>query len=178
MPEKPKKFLPALYGGIIMGAISGLPFLSLVNCCCCAGVMFGGLMSVFFYKKDLTASMPPLSSTDALQLGALAGVFGAIVGTLLNGLTLASVGNVGGETAMEILRSLGDQIPPEVLDQIESRLKDSGTFTGLALITQFFWSIIVDPLFGLIGGLIGYSVFKPKQAPLSPQPPAAPPVQS
>ncbi len=51
MPEKPSKLMPALYGGVIMGLISGIPFLNLVNCLCCAGVMLGGFMAVFFTRR-------------------------------------------------------------------------------------------------------------------------------
>ena len=31
MPDKPGKLMPALYGGVIMGVISGIPILSIVN---------------------------------------------------------------------------------------------------------------------------------------------------
>jgi len=47
-----------------MGLISGIPFLNFVNCCCCAGVLFGGFMAVFFYSKELKAGMAPLESSD------------------------------------------------------------------------------------------------------------------
>jgi hypothetical protein len=174
MPERPSKLLPALYGGVIMGVISAVPFLNLLNCLCCAGIMVGGLMSVFFYKNDLTPSMPPLTSSDGLQLGALAGVFGAIVGTILHAVTLAAFGNVGSETVMQILRSFGDQIPPQVLDQIESGMQQSGGFSGLSILWTFLTSIILDPLFGLLGGLIGYSFFKPKPEMVNVQPPPPP----
>jgi len=171
MPERPSKFLPALYGGIIMGVISAVPFLNFLNCLCCAGVMIGGLMSVFFFKKDLTSSMPPLTSNDALQLGALAGVFGAVVGTLLHAITVTTVGNVGAETVMQILRGMGDQIPPDVLDQIERSVEQSGGMSGLSIVWTFFTSIILYPLFGLLGGLIGYAFFKPKPQMMNIQPP-------
>ncbi len=96
MPDKPSKLMPALYGGIIMGVISGVPFLNIVNCLCCAGLLLGGFMAVFFYKKDLTAAMPPLTSGDGVQLGALAGLIGAIVANLLDAILLTTVGNISG----------------------------------------------------------------------------------
>ena len=174
MPERPRKLLPALYGGIIMAVISAVPVLNLLNCLCCAGIMLGGLMSVFFYKNDLSPTTTPLSSTDGLQLGALAGVFGAIAGTLLQAIMLAAFGNIGGETAMQILRGFADQIPPDVLDQIEKGMEQSGGFTGLSILWTFFTSIILYPLFGLLGGLIGYSVFKQKPEVMNVQPPPPP----
>jgi len=46
----------------------------------------GGFMAVFFYKKDLTESSPPLTNGDGLGLGALAGVVGAVVTMILTAL--------------------------------------------------------------------------------------------
>jgi len=159
--------MPALYGGIVIGVISGLPFLSLINCLCCAGVLLGGFLSVFFYKKDLTPQMPPLTSNDALQLGALAGLFGAIVGNILSAIILYSVGNLMGEAMMEFFEGFRDQMPPGTIEQIEEGVR-SGEVSPVGIVI----SLIIDPLFGLLGGLIGYSVFKPKAA-IEPLPPPA-----
>ena len=101
MPEKPSKLMPALYGGVIMGVISGIPFLNLVNCLCCAGVMLGGFMAVFFYQKDLTPEKGPLTNSDSLQLGALAGVFGALVGLVLTVIFHFALGAAAGEATGE-----------------------------------------------------------------------------
>jgi hypothetical protein len=35
---------------------------------------------------------------------------------------------------------------------------------------NFVFALIIDPLFGLLGGLIGYQVFKPKTAVMPPPP--------
>jgi hypothetical protein len=82
MPEKPSKLMPALYGGIIIGLISGIPFLSFVNCLCCAGVLFGRVMAVFFIRKILPLRCR-LTRSDALAVGALAGLFGALFSNIL-----------------------------------------------------------------------------------------------
>ncbi len=174
MPEKASKLLPSLYGGVIIGVIAGLPFLGLLNCFCCAGVMLGGLMSVFFYKNDLTSTMPPLTSNDSLQLGLLAGVFGAVFGTLIHGMILAAFGDITTGTLLHILRGLEGRIPPEALEQIENSMSHSAGLGMLSLVTTFFVSLILYPLFGLIGGLIGYSLFKPKQMATPPSNPQTP----
>lgn len=179
MPEKPRKLLPALYGGLIMGAISGLPVISIVNCFCCAGILLGGFLSVMFYKNDLTASMPPLNSSDCLQLGALAGLFGAVFGTILHVFTLLAIGDVSGGIVLDILRNMN--LPPEVLDQIEERMGASGQVAGFSTAISFATSLVIDPLFGLLGGLLGYSAYKPKPHMMNaPPPPPAPtsPAQS
>ncbi len=166
MHERPSKLIPAIYGGIIMGVISSVPFLSFVNCLCCAGILFGGFMSVFFFKKDLTTEMDPLSSSDALQLGAMSGVMGAIVSNVLSALVMLAVGNLAGEALYKgivgIYDSLGllNQFPPDALEKMQTGMTQS----RLSAITIFF-SFIIDPLFGLLGGLIGYSVFRVKPDP-------------
>lgn len=170
MPDKPNKLMPALYGGIIMGVISGIPFLNIINCCCCAGILLGGALAVFFYKKDLREGMPPLTSGDAIELGALAGVFGAIIGTILTAGTFALMGNVSGEFMMEFMERFRDQVPPGTLEQMEEQLREGG-FTIINLVT----SLIIDTIFGLLGGLIGYAIFKPKPRQLNAEPPSLPP---
>ncbi len=174
MPNRPGIVLPALYGGIIMGVISAVPGLSLLNCFCCAGIMLGGFLAVFFYKKDLTPGMPPLASSDGLKLGALAGVFGAVVSIILSKLVAMMLGGTEEKMVKDLIESMGlaDQLPPGTMDQIEQ---------GMGAGMSFFQAVIlfvIEPLFGLIGGLIGYSVFKEKQvvpAAPPPPPPAAPP---
>jgi hypothetical protein len=172
MSTKPNKMLPALYGGLIMGIISGVPFLNFVNCCCCAGIMLGGFLAVFFYKNDIKPDMPPLMSSDALAVGALAGVFGAVVSSVLEGAALLAFGNLTGKTIADIITGIYgragiiDQLPPQALEQLNAL--EYMKFTPLLVIRAF----ILHPLFGLIGGLIGYAVFKPKQ--ILVQPPTVP----
>ncbi|MDH3253165.1 MAG: hypothetical protein OEM41_10265 [Ignavibacteria bacterium] len=174
MNNRPDKLLPALYGGIIIGVISAVPFLNWVNCCCCAGVMLGGFLSVLFYKNDLPPSVV-LTNGDALQLGALAGLFGAVIGTGVNALFLSLLGNISGESLAEILHGFEGVIPPEAFDGLEEGILHADRIGPIAILWSFATSLVIDPLFGLLGGLIGYSVFKPKQPPQV-SPPAPPPM--
>jgi hypothetical protein len=166
------KIKPALFGGLIIGLISGIPFLNLLNCLCCAGVLFGGLMSVYFYKQDLPPGGPGVTSSDSMQLGALAGVIGAITGNIIAAIILLAAGNVAGQAMLSFFDSSGilDKMPPEAVDQMERNISTG----GLSVFTVIF-SIVIDVIFGLLGGLIGYSMFKQKN-PMPPQmPPMTPP---
>lgn len=169
MPEKPSMLMPALYGGIIMAVISAVPGLNLINCLCCAGVMFGGFMAVYFYKKELTPEMPPLQSSDGLQLGALAGVFGGVIGAILTVLITQAMGNIGGEFMLQFMERFRDSMPPESWDEMEQSIKEGGLS-----ILQIITSLVVSIIFGLLGGLIGYAVLKPKQQMMNVQPPQMP----
>jgi hypothetical protein len=166
MPEKPSKLMPALYGGVIIGIISGVPFLSFVNCLCCAGVMFGGVMAVFFYKKDLPPDNPTFTNSDAIALGALAGVFGALISNVITGILLVTVGNIAGKAIYDLViglyDSMGilDKMPPDAVEQMEQGMMEGGLS-----VTNIILSFVIYPLFGLLGGLIGYAMFKPKPLP-------------
>ena len=156
MPQKPDKLLPALYGGIIIGVISGTPFLHYVNCLCCAGILFGGLMSVFFYKQNLTSEMPPLTSSDGVLLGTLAGVFGAIVSLVIAAILFFTVGNIDGEMMLRLFSGFLEKLP-ETVEQMEQSIRQ-GSFSPLTIIGSFVTCVP----FGLLGGLIGYAIFKQK----------------
>jgi hypothetical protein len=172
MPQKPSIVLPALYGGIIIAAISAIPGLNLINCLCCAGVLLGGALSVFFYKKDLGPEQQQLSSGTAIQLGTLAGVFGAIIGTAITAAIFAAFGNVSKEIIASFFERFRDQLPPDAFDQAMRGL-ESGGLTILTLVT----SLIIDTIFGLLGGLIGFAIWKPKPGMMTqpPQPRYVPP---
>jgi hypothetical protein len=175
MPEKPSILMPALYGGIITGVLSGIPFLSFINCLCCAGVLFGGFMAVFFYNKDLTPQSPPLTSQDGLKLGALSGLFGGVIGTIISALLMAVVGNLAGQAMYDMIYNIYDsagildQMPPEAIDEMERGIKEGGLSA-----TSVIGSLIIYPIFGLLGGLIGYSVYKPKGPAVPPPAPVVP----
>ena len=161
MPQKPDKFGPALYGGIIMGVFAAVPFLNFVNCLCCAGYLFGGFMGVYFYKKALTEEMEAMTSSDAMGLGAFAGLFGAVTSTILGGLLFLVLGNIANEAVLQTMKSMGvlDQLPPDALAQVEQSLEEQG-FSIIGVVFSF----ILCPLFGLLGGLIGYAVFRQRKS--------------
>lgn len=174
MNQKPDKLIPALYGGVIMALISAIPFLSLLNCLCCAGVMLGGFFAVFFYKNNFTPETPPFTSGDCMGVGALAGVFGAIIGTILSIASLALFGNIMGEFLMNMFRNMEIDIPAEALEAWEESMSAGVTF--FTMILQLVTSLVLDTIFGLLGGLIAFSVYKPKKAMMPPPmpPPTAP----
>jgi hypothetical protein len=180
MPAKPDKLVPALYGGILIAVLASIP---LVNCCCCIIAMGGGLLAVYFYKNTLKPESMPLESSDGVQLGLLAGAFGAVIAVLISIVIQLIFGNVGSKMVIEFLDRLAESgnIPPEAMEGIDrarEELERSLTegFQLINVVKAFAMSIIVYPLFGLFGGLIGASWFKPKQPPVFQQPPPAVPM--
>ena len=179
MPPKPSKVQPALVGGAVIGFISAVPFLNFINCFCCVGVLLGGFLAVMLYKNNITPGMAPLTSNDALALGAFAGLFGAVIGTVLSAIIMALFGNVAGEMFYDLVvkfyQNAGIEVPEEFYDELrQALLKES---LGIAwMFLSLFFGIIVDSIFGLLGGLLGYAVFKPKTPPVPTVPPTTPSV--
>ncbi|MBI4546492.1 MAG: hypothetical protein HY707_00820 [Ignavibacteriae bacterium] len=170
MNPKPDKKIPALYGGIIMGLISAIPFVNIINCLCCTGILLGGFLAVMFYKNNFTPGTPPFTAGDCLAVGALAGIVGAVVDTVLSLMFLAIFGDVTQQYILDLIRNMDIQVPEEFYELFEEAMRQE--MAGFAIIMNFFFALILDVLFGLLGGLIGYSVFKPKgQQPLQPSPP-------
>lgn len=173
MNPKPDKVIPALYGGIIMALVSNIPFLSIVNCLCCAGILLGGFLAVFFYKNNFTPDTPPFTSGDCIGVGAFAGVFGAVFGTLLSALFMSLFGNIFLKQVLDILENMNIQLPEEAMRGIEESMNEG--FQIVSMVWSLLANLVIYPVFGLLGGLIGYNVYKPKHQVMMPPPP--PPAQ-
>jgi len=173
MLEKPNKLRIALICGAVIGVVSAIPGLSLINCCCCAGVWLGGVLAMYLYKQEFTEGMPPLESSDALMLGLMAGVVGAFVATLVNVLILVTFGPVEAELVRSISGKVLDRmseqgsLPPDMVetlkDQIEQSIKDSGRMSSI--FGGLFITLIIYPIFTILGALLGYSIFRRKMPP-------------
>jgi hypothetical protein len=179
MFEKPSKLRPAILGGLIVGAISGIPGLNLLNCCCCAGILLGGAMSVYFYKQEFTNEIPPMESSDALILGIVAGIIGALITTILSATISLLLGPV--ETQMmgnfmeKLMQKLEDRgsLPAGTMDnmrdQFEQAIKEGGTIGGI--LRSLVYALIIYPIFSMLGGLIGFGMFGKKKPAAPPTPP-------
>ena len=152
--------MPALYGGLIIAGISAIPGLNLINVCCCAGILLGGFLAVFFYKQEFTPEMDPLTSNDCVRLGALSGVIAAVAGTLISTIVMLVFGNIALEMMLKIIHRLNVELPSNLDQMIEDGMHERLSF--LAMMFSLVINLIIDVLFATLGGLIGWSVFKPK----------------
>lgn len=160
MRPKPDRLMPALYGGLVIAGISAIPGLNLINVCCCAGILLGGFLAVLFYKQDLTPEMDPLTSNDCVRLGALAGLIAAVAGTMISMVVMLVFGNIALDMMMRIIHRLNVELPENVDQMIQQGMEERISFFGFVF--SLFLNVIVDVVFATLGGLIGWSVFKPK----------------
>jgi hypothetical protein len=157
-----------------MGLISSIPFVNLVNCLCCAGILLGGFLATYFYKSNFTPDTPPFTSGDCMAVGAISGVVGTIVATTLSLLFVVLFGDLTQEFILRMIENM--DLPEEALDAINQAFEEQTSAFNILL--EFLMNLVIYPLFGMLGGLIGYNVYKPKQAMMPPPPPMPqPPTQ-
>ena len=167
MFDKPNKLRSALVGGGLIGAISGLPGLNLLNCCCCAGVMLGGLVAVYLYRQEFSNEMPPMESSDALILGIVAGIAGALIGSMIGAVILLLFGPLEARVLRQVWERLvgrleqGGNMPAGSIEDLRSRMdqsmQEARSIGGI--LRSLMFSLILYPIFSMLGGLIGYGFF-------------------
>lgn len=136
-------FISGLVGALVMVVLTQVPFLNLINCLLCAGVWIGGIVAVWFYRRQ-TGQL--VTSGQGAILGAVAGLIGAVVG--------AVVGTIFGGALISTL------IASDPTGSAEDIL---GGFAGAGAgaMIGFLFNIILYPLFGAIGGAAYAAMAKP-----------------
>jgi len=152
---------PALLGGVVIGVLSALPVVNLVNICCCGWVLFGGGLAAYLMQQQRPQ---PISVGDGALVGLMAGAIGAVVSTFVSIPINAIMMPFQAGMLDQALSNAGD-MPPEARAFLESLR--GGTLAGVASVFAFMLSLVVFSVFGLVGGLFGAVFFK-KQAPPSP----------
>lgn len=164
----PAKMQPALLGGVAIGVLSALPVVNIGNFCCCAWVVLGGALAAYLMQQNHPA---PINVGDGAIVGLMAGVIGAIVGSVLAIPISMAMGPFQMRVFERIMESSRD-MPPEVREIFEQMRGGMGgaAMMGATFIISLLFSLLFYSVFGLVGGLLGAMMFK-KQAP-SPPPPA------
>ncbi|HWO01202.1 MAG TPA: hypothetical protein VNS63_18215 [Blastocatellia bacterium] len=174
MIEKPSKIQPALVGGLIIGLLWSLPFLSLINFCCCLGVLAGGAVAALMLIKR--SPVLPVSTGDGAVVGLLAGVVGAGVHLVL-GVPISIIFNPAG---VSFLKSLIAQInsDPQFRAAMEEALRSQEN-QGLPerFIAALLGWLVVSVIsigFSALGGVIGVAMFEKRKGQQPPFPPSPP----
>src|SRR5688500_8688176 len=125
------KLQPVILGGVLIGVLASLPYVSTLNGCCCLWVLAGGVLTTYLLQER---SPLPVTAGEAAVSGLLAGVIGAIIASVIGATLLAVLG--GGPDAFDSIPR-GD-MPPE-MSRIIDRFRE---------LTPSFWSI--GPFFAYI----------------------------
>jgi hypothetical protein len=176
---------PSLIGGVALGVSMGLvglisalaPLLGCLGCVACCTLPPGaGFLASYLYLKD-AAPAPEKPYGDGAVLGLMAGIFGAVVGTVVSipiQFLQRSLGLM--PDTDELIGQMQDaNLPPEVVDLIEKLMPSAEGFSIVGLVFGFFVSLLVYAVLSLIGGVVGVAVLakEGQAAGYAPPPPPA-----
>jgi hypothetical protein len=161
----PAKLQPALLGGVAIGVLSSLPFVNIVNMCCCAWVVFGGALAAYLMQQNHAA---PIDAGDGAIVGLLAGVIGAIIGSVVSIPIAMAMGPFQMQMMERVLETAQD-MPPELREWFEQWQTGlaSGAAIGIGFIFSVLFSLFFYSIFGLVGGLLGAVLFRRNAPPPS-----------
>lgn len=160
------KLKPALIGGVLLGILSVIPFVSSLNVCCCLWAILGGMLAAHLYIKN---SPTPVRSGDGAVIGALAGVIGAVIVLVLG----IPISYAMGPTMRNMLVGIVENIDRQQAELLRQRFEAAGdSIVGVIINTVILAVLLI--IFSVIGGLIGTALFeKRKGGPVPPPPPPA-----
>jgi hypothetical protein len=143
-----------LIGAVVTGLLA-TSYLSFINSLCCLGVIIGSIVAVQQYRSRSGESV---EAGDGAVIGALAGVGGAVLGTLFNTmlrpLSLDSTSISQGMMQQWMRGMQGQQgMSPEMMQQFQ------GGTGGLSIVIGLVFSIVLYAIFGALGGAIGAAIF-------------------
>lgn len=156
------KLKPALIGGVVLGILSVIPFVSAANLCCCLWAILGGMLATFLYVKN---SPTPASAGDGAILGALAGVVGGAISFVLG----VPISYAMGPTMRNIMLGLLENMDPQQAEMMRRSMEGTGEALG-PLILQGFVVAVLLFLFAIVGGLLGIPIFEKRKAGPTPPP--------
>ncbi len=163
MNKQPNRMIPIVYGTFIMTSISVLPFINFVNLFFCSGIMLGGLAGVFIYNKQIENTQTDLNSKDGVMIGILCGILSGILVSAFNfAFMLMSKQNPVDET-LSFLKDFS--LPPEIVVQMNKFSDEFNQygFSPTISIVSLFSNLIIYPLFGMIGAVLGVTIIKKKK---------------
>jgi hypothetical protein len=161
------KVKPAVIGGVVLGLLSAIPFVNLVNFCCCAWAILGGMLATYMYVKN---SPTPANAGDGAVIGAIAGAIGAVI-YLVIGIPLSIV---AGTAMREVLVNLLTSLDPRQAEMIRAQMEVQVQSISGAIIQGFIGALLLI-VFAVLGGLIGIPLFEKRKAgPMPPPPPPGP----
>ena len=168
------KLRPALIGGLVMGLLSGLPYVSLGNLACCLWIVAGGALASYLYIKK---SPTPVEMGEGALVGLLAGVVGTVV-KIIVGVPSAIL---AGYPVEHVLINLMERVDSQKAELYRQAMED---MMSRSFSEQFFHSVfslgtllgfIITLIFALVGGLLAVPLFEKRKTNAGPPPPPPPP---
>ncbi len=151
-------------GGVVSALTDALPLLNLINCLCCLGIASGGAVAVFYYQRYLPPDVPMISTPQAVQMGLMAGIIGALAAFVFHYIMYQMIGNWQVEWILNTIENLDDV--PAVWENIYEELQgeEYQVFAGWAILIR---SLILFPIFTVSGALITRRILLKRRPPIA-----------
>ena len=155
------KLKPALIGGVLIGVLSVIPFVSAANLCCCLWAIVGGLLATYLYVKN---SPTPASAGDGAVLGVIAGAVGAVISVILG----VPIALAMGPTMRNMIVSLMQNLDPRQAELMRQQFEAQGNAIAPIIIQSLIGAALLF-VFAILGGLLGVPIFEKRKG--APPPP-------
>jgi Family of unknown function (DUF5518) len=149
------KLKPALIGGVFIGVLSVIPFVSAANLCCCLWAILGGLLATYLYVKN---SPTPASAGDGAVLGVIAGAIGAVISLIL-GIPIALA---MGPVMRNMIVSLMQNVDPRQAELMRQQFEAQGNALAPLIIQSMVGAALLF-VFAILGGLLGVPIFEKRK---------------
>ena len=152
---------PALIAGVLLGILSIVPGLQLVNCACCAWVIGGGILAAHLYVKS---SITAVTLGRGMVLGLLTGAIGGVVYILFS-IPLQIVMSGGSVRYFEQARQSLYGVPnlPPAWREALASMPTGGNELAVLLVITGLLMIVAFSIPGMLGGLIGVALFEKRK---------------
>ena len=156
------KLRPALIGGLVLGLLSGLPYVSIGNLACGIWVVAGGALATYLYIKQ---SPTPVNMGEGALLGLLAGIFGTLVKIIVG----VPITILAGYPVERLLINLIERMDPQKAELYRQGLEDAMTrpfaeqFFAVVFSLGTLLSFIITLVFALVGGLLAVPLFEKRK---------------
>ena len=157
------KLKPALIGGVLIGVLSVIPFVSAANLCCCLWAILGGMLATYLYVKN---SSTPASAGDGAVLGVIAGAIGAVISFVLG----VPIALVMGPTMRNMIVSLMQNVDPRQAEMMRQQFEAQGNAVAPLIIQSMIGAALLF-VFAIVGGLLGVVIFEKRKGAPPPPPP-------
>ena len=149
---------PALTGGMFLGLLSSIPIISVG---CCLWVLAGGGIAVVLLTRQRPLSA--ITYGDAAFAGVLSGLFGSVVGTvvqLASHVISAQFFGSQQQQLEDLLNKMGAE--PPMRDWVLRVF--SGEISTVTVLFTFFSNLIAFSLFAMIGAILAKAILSRREA--------------
>jgi hypothetical protein len=164
------KLQPVLIGGVVLGVLSGIPFVNLGNMCCCAWAVLGGFIAAYLYIKR---SPTPVRIGE----GALLGVMAGLIGTLIAWVIGIPLNLIIGDQLTPLIVSMFESIDPRQGEILRQQIEQAQNKPFIEKLPEMILGMAVGlafyAAFSTAGGMIGTAIFE-KRASVPDVPPPPP----